>query len=186
MRRDESSLSWLLLLLAAQLAASLDIEAAYRTIPCAPEHKRFIVIFFDGRFYLDHNLPFGIASVAGLQGEVASATLRIWRALDVHPAKKWVDNISIFRFPSACGQYLGISCGEVYRYEYGLTLAHIKYRIAPLVVPWHREKGQLFDDTVEYLGFLWDVPERHVNLTATKRRKYIVRLSPISPTFIPG
>lgn len=162
-------------------AATLDIEAAYRTIPCAPDHKCYIVLFFNGSFYLDHNLPFGIASAAGLQGEVAGTVLRIWQHLNIQPAKKWVDDIAIFHFPTTHGQFLGISQGEVYCYNYDLT--HIKKTIAPLGVPWHREKGQPFNDMVEYLGFLWNIPQRHITLTPLKRRKYVVKLSLFLSTY---
>ncbi|KIK90444.1 hypothetical protein PAXRUDRAFT_92523, partial [Paxillus rubicundulus Ve08.2h10] len=74
-------------------AALLDIEAVYHTIPTAPDHKCYTVILFNGHFYLDHNVPFGIASVAGLQGEVAGAVLHIWKTLHIKPTKKWVDDI---------------------------------------------------------------------------------------------
>jgi hypothetical protein len=75
----------------------------------------------------------------------------------------------------------GISNREVYQYDYDLTRA--KDLIAPLGVPWHQEKGQPFGDTVEYLGFLWNIPLKSVILTASKKRKYIVRLSQFLSSF---
>jgi len=78
--------------------ATLDIEAAYRGILCLPAHKPYLIVYHDGKLYIDHNIPFGLASAAGLQGEVADATVAIWRELNVKPSKKWVDDVSIFRF----------------------------------------------------------------------------------------
>jgi hypothetical protein len=154
--------------------ATLDIEAAYRGIPCAPEHKRYLVIYHEGKLYIDHNIPFGLASATGLQGEVADATVHIWRALDVKPSKKWVDDVALFRFPSANGSFLGISNGEVYRFDYDLT--HAKSLVAEAKVPWHELKGQPFADDGIYVGFLWDVPSKTVVLLERKCLKYIARL----------
>ncbi|KAN0101067.1 hypothetical protein V8E55_001051 [Tylopilus felleus] len=126
------------------------------------------------KFYLDHNLPFGIASAASLQGEVAGATLKIWKSLGVGPSKKWVNDISVLRFSTFNGKFLGICNGEVYHYDYDLT--RMKELIAPLGVPWHQEKGQTFKDTVKYLSFLWNLPSRSVTLTSSKHCKYIIQL----------
>lgn len=107
-------------------AASLDIEAAYRSIPILPDHKRFLVVMFNDQLFLDHVLPFGLSPASGLQ-----------------------DDFNIFRSPSASGSFLGICDGEVFRYDYDLD--HAKAAIS-LGVPWHKEKGQPFRDSVEYLG----------------------------------
>ena len=81
-------------------AATLDVEGAYCTIPIKPDHKRYLIVHFDNLFYIDHDIPFGLASASGLQGEVADATIDIWKHLDISPAVKWVDDFSVFRFPS--------------------------------------------------------------------------------------
>lgn len=156
-------------------AASLDIEAAYRGIPILPDHKRFLVVMFDNQFFLDHVLPFGLSPASGLQGEVADAVVDIWDAHGVGPSIKWVDDFNLFRSPSPSGPFLGICDGKVYRYDYDLE--HAKAIITPLGVPWHKEKGQPFGDTIEYLGFLWDIPHKSVTLLESKCRKYTFRLS---------
>lgn len=155
--------------------ATLDIEAAYRGIPCLPAHKRYLIVYHDGKLYIDHNIPFGLASAAGLQGEVADATVAIWRELNVKPSKKWVDDVSIFRFPSPTGLFVGFSNGSLYHYEYDLN--HAKLLISPAKVPWHPDKGQNFRDNGDYVGFFWDLPQKSVSLTELKRLKYIMRLS---------
>lgn len=132
-------------------AASLDIEAAYCGNPILPDHKRFLVVMFNDQLFLDHVLPFGLSPASGLQGEVADAVIDIWDALYIGPSIKWVDDFNIFRSPSASGSFLGICDDEVYRYDYDLD--HAKAAIS-LGVPWHKEKGQPFRDSVEYLGFL--------------------------------
>src|ERR1700730_3556306 len=58
-------------------AAVLDIAAAYRTVPCLPDHKRFLVCTIGRSFYMDHAVPFGVASAHYLLGEVADAMLDI-------------------------------------------------------------------------------------------------------------
>lgn len=64
-----------------------------------------------------------------------------------------------------------------------ISLTSKKSYIAPLGVPWHLEKGQPFLDMVEYLGFLWDIPNHHVTLTPSKCQKYIIQLSSFLSTY---
>ena len=70
-----------------------------------PDHKRFIVVYFEGFLYLDHNVPSGLGSASGIQGEIADATVDIWHSLDVRPVVKWVDDFTIFRFPHPNGPF---------------------------------------------------------------------------------
>lgn len=155
-------------------AASLDIEAAYRA-PILPDHKCFLVVMFDDELFLDHVLPFGLSPASGLQGEVADAIIDIWDAILIGPSIKWVDDFNLFRSPSPSGRFLGICDGEVYRYDYDLD--HAKQVISHLGVPWHKEKGQPFRDSVEYLGFLWHTPHKTVSLIESKRIKYLARVN---------
>lgn len=136
---------------------------------------------FEEALFLDHVLPFGLTPASGLQGEVADAIVDIWDAMHVGPTLKWVDDFNLFRSPSPQGQFLGICDGEVYRYDYDLE--HAKSLISHLGVPWHKEKGQPFRDTVEYIGFLWHVPHKTVALSESKRLKYSARLSTFLTSF---
>jgi len=58
-------------------AASLDVAAAYRTIPVLPEHKRFLVSGTPEKLFMDHNMPFGIASAHYNLGAVVDASIDI-------------------------------------------------------------------------------------------------------------
>lgn len=89
-------------------AATLDVKAAYRTIPVIPIHKRFIVVGCDGLFWMDHNTPFGLRPSSGMQGEVADATIDIWFTMAIGPAKKWVDDFVLFRYPVEWGDHIRI------------------------------------------------------------------------------
>jgi hypothetical protein len=124
---------------------------------------------------MDHNVPFGLASTSGLQGEVADATIDIWEHHEVSPAVKWIDDFNVFRFPKPNGTFPGISNGVNYLYGYDLT--SIKSLIAPLGIPWHKNKGQEFADTFSYLGFHWDLPTKTVSLLNHKRERYLRKVS---------
>jgi hypothetical protein len=65
-------------------AATLDIEAAYRTIPVWLPHKKFLVVGFEGFFWIDHTFPFSLTTAGGVQGNVADATVDILAKLDCH------------------------------------------------------------------------------------------------------
>jgi len=99
----------------------LNMEGAYHTIPIKPDHKRYLVVYFEDLFYMDHDVPFCLASTSGLQGGVANATIDIWEHYDISPAVKWVDNFSIFCFPKTDGLFHGISNGVTHTYGYDLT-----------------------------------------------------------------
>ena len=62
------------------------MEGAYRTIPVKPDHKRYLIIHFDGGFYINHNVLFSLTSASGLQSEVANATIDIWEYHEISPA----------------------------------------------------------------------------------------------------
>ena len=136
---------------------------------------------FEDSLFLDHVLPFGLTPASGLQGEVADAIVDIWDTLYVGPTLKWVDDFNLFRSPSPQGQFLGICDGEVYRYDYDLE--HAKALISHLSVPWHKEKGQPFRDTVKYIGFLWHILHKTVSLSEVKHTKYVVQLSSFLSTY---
>jgi hypothetical protein len=84
-------------------AATLDIEAAYRTIPVWPPHKQFLVVAAGNDLFIDHVFPFGLSTAGGVQGHVADATVDILSSYDLGPIKKWVDDHTFFRFPDGGG-----------------------------------------------------------------------------------
>lgn len=151
-------------------AATLDIEKAYRGIGVHPDDKKFIVMAHRGTYWLDHALPFGLSSAAGLQGEVADAVMAIWSAMGVAPSAKWVDDVVLFRSPVP--KVLGQGDGHTYLYDRELA----KAIIACLGVPWHLLKGQDFDILFIYVGFLWDLAQRTVQLTDEKLHRMLRRV----------
>jgi hypothetical protein len=148
----------------------LDVEGAYRTIPVLPDHKRFLVVQFGDQFFIDHNIPFGLASASGLQGEVADATLDIWYSLGIKFIKKWVDDFVLFRFP-----HHSPFISHKYTYPYDLVLA--KRLISPLGIPWHASKGQDFTFNFSYVGLFWDIIHKSVSLTPEKCEKHLAKVT---------
>jgi hypothetical protein len=162
-------------------AASLDIESAYRTIPILPDHKRYLVVHFHDHFYIDHNLPFGASSAAGIQGEVANATVDIWNHANIGPTWKWVDDFLVIRIPDPEGPFIGTSNGIPFWYRYNIQSA--KDYIGPINIPWHKSKGSNFADVQDYVGYTFDFPARTVALPETKCLKYIHRLHSFLDTY---
>lgn len=156
-------------------AATLDIEAAYRTVPVWPQHKRFLVVEVDGEFYIDHVFPFGLATAGGVQGHVADASVDILHSLELGPIKKWVDDHTFFRFAISGGLLLPDGSLSPFAYKHGLVeiYAHSK----PLGIPWHPKKCRDFAFIFIYLGFLWDLIQRSVALPDEKRVKYRNKLT---------
>jgi hypothetical protein len=155
----------------------MDIEAAYRTVPVWHSHKKFLVVGFDGQFWIDHVFPFGLTTAGGVQGNIADATVDILHCMDISPIKKWVDDHSIFRFPVGGGYTCPDGSLTPYLFAFGLTDIYEKSR--PLGIPWHPKKCIDFALFFTYLGFLWDLTARTVALSEAKRLKYLAKLTNI-------
>jgi hypothetical protein len=149
-------------------AATLDVEATYRTIPVWPQHKRFLVVEVDRKLFIDHVFPFGLAMAGGVQGHVADATVDILHSLDLGPIKKWVDDHTFFRFAISMSPFM---------YKHGLTDIYVLSK--PLGVPWHPKKCRDFAFIFIYLGFLWDLVQKSVALPDEKRVKYLNKLTSV-------
>ena len=138
-----------------------------------PDHKHFLIVQFSNQFFIDHNIPFGLTSASGLQGEVADAIVDIWYSLGIKFIKKWVDDFVLFRFPHH--SLLNLSQEPQYIYPYDLAL--VKHLIFPLGVPWHTSKGQDFAFDFSYVGFFWDLIHKSVSLTLKKREKHLAKIT---------
>lgn len=153
-------------------ACTLDIEKFHRTCPVNPHHKPFLVVQGrDGQFWIDHDHPFGASSASSNSGMIANATVDIWRGEGVCPVLKFEDDLHPFRFPSLTGPF----CEGGYLYDYDRE--EMLRRIAPLQVPWHKEKGdKAFVFVTTFIGFLWDIPKKLVSLPEIKRLKFHERV----------
>lgn len=145
----------------------MDIEAAYRTTPVFPDHKRAMVVTHRDKFWIEHCVTFGVASAHALQGEIADGTIAIWKKKDVGPFAKWVDDIVMFRSPSLNGIFASISSDHHFRYDRASALD----RISSLQVPWHKSKGHDFSPVFQFLGFTWSLAETYVTINEEKRIK---------------
>lgn len=108
-------------------ACSLDIEAAYRTTPVLPAHKRAMAVTHRGKFFVEHCVTFGVASAHGLQGEIADGTIAIWEKKDVGPIAKWVDDIVALRLPSARGSFTSAFSDHLFEYDRATALQRIAH-----------------------------------------------------------
>jgi len=139
-------------------AATLDIEAAYRTVPVWPPHKCFLAVAVGDKIFIDHVFPFGLTTAGGVQGSVADPTVDILHSPELGPIKKWVDDHTFFRFACRGGETLPDEL---------------------LGVPWHPRKWQDFAFIFIYLSFLWNLINCTVELPEVKRTKYLGKLFPL-------
>jgi hypothetical protein len=138
-----------------------------------PAHKPFLVVHFDGLFYLDHCFPFGAASASSNAGQIFNAIMDIWRAEmgQDGDGMKYEDDSCIIRIPNASGPFVS---GE---YHYRFDRTSIVAPIVPVRTPWNLVKtGYEFLTQVIYLGFLWDFQLRRVSLPEIKRLKFLARV----------
>ncbi|CAE6477081.1 unnamed protein product [Rhizoctonia solani] len=148
----------------ASMAATFDVDAAYRRIPIHPDDQPSMVVSWKDSLYLDHCAPFGAASSNGLFARCGDAMLLILAIILSCRVLKWVDDYLIIRPPP------GYPGGDT-------TEQHI-YNIArPLGWPWKIAKTKNFDYVFEYLGFLWDIPGRSVSIPPKKREKFLAKIN---------
>lgn len=152
-------------------------------MPVSPLDKKFIVVAHRGKFWLDHVVPFGLSSAAGLQGEVADAIMALLAAMGIRPSSKWVDDVVIFRFPLPVDDVdvqpldkrtIFRSADQKHVYLYDRSKA--KAIISSLGTPWHLLKGQEFDYGFIYSGFSWNIDRQDVQLTDEKRLRMLQRI----------
>jgi hypothetical protein len=98
---------------------------------------------------------------------IGNAIVDIWQAEGVKPILKYEDDLKIFRYPVAVGQFH--QDGFKYNYDRDEALS----RISSLQVPWHKDKGDLaFLYVTNFIGFRWDLPNKQVSLSEEKRLKF--------------
>lgn len=136
-----------------------------------------MVVEVDGRFYVDHVFPFGLATAGGVQGNVADATVDILHSMDLGPIKKWVDDHLFFRYATGGGIILPDGSHTPFTYAHGLVDIYAKS--SPMKVPWHPKKWKDFAFIFTYLGFLWDLLLHTVTLPDEKRFKYRNKLADV-------
>ncbi|CAE6473034.1 unnamed protein product [Rhizoctonia solani] len=145
------------------MAATFDVDAAYRRIPIHPDDQPSTVVFWNGNLYVDHCAPFGAASSNGLFARCGDSMLLILQARLGCKVLKWVDDFLIIRPPPG--------------YPGGDTTEQDIYDIAiPLGWPWKVPKTKDFAPSFEFLGFLWNIPNRRVYIPAKKCEKFLAKI----------
>ena len=150
-------------------AATLDVDAAFRRCPITPCQQRNFVVHWDGYFYIDHNAPFGATSAGGVFGRVADAKSAILASKNLGPSKNWVDDFVFFRFP------ISVISG-LPSFSYSLT--DIYDLAAQLGWPWKESKTRPFASEFKYLGFIWSLADKTVQIPEAKKARYLCKLEP--------
>jgi hypothetical protein len=151
-------------------AATLDVDAAFRRVPIRPDQQPFFVISWEDLFYIDHTAPFGPSSSPGVFGHLADTLVALYKAKQIKPIKKWVDDFLFLRYP------LLNSPPNVRQFTYGLS--DITRFAETLGWPWKPTKTRPFATTFLYLGFLWNLETRSVEIPAEKRTRFLSKLEP--------
>ncbi|KAE8217328.1 hypothetical protein CF319_g8559 [Tilletia indica] len=76
-----------------------DVTAAFRNIPLHPSQWPGTVVEWEGNYYIDRFLAFGLGPACGAFGMFADAFADICRAKGLGPTGHWVDDNVFFRLP---------------------------------------------------------------------------------------
>ena len=134
-------------------AATFDISSAYRITPVRPDQQWALVVHWDGQFYVDRALPFGLASSAGVFGSVADMLVALYNySHKFGPMVKWVDDF------------------------FAILLPHQSWNEADFMqftgrfgVPWSTKKPCPLNVIQRYIGFNWNLNTRSVSLPDEKK-----------------
>jgi len=119
-----------------------DIKAAFHNSPIWLPHKIYFVMSWQGQFFIDHVLPFSLATAPGIQGNVANVVVDLLLHWEFGPVFKWVDDFNFLHEQYA--SITGLDSSVSYSYAYGLSDIIMKTDI--LGIPWHpvTKKGHNF------------------------------------------
>jgi len=149
-------------------AATLDVDSAFRCCPILPSQRPHFIIGWKNLFYIDHNAPFGASSSGGVFGRLADAFIDILKKKGISSCYKWVDDFLIFRFPSFID---GIP-------SFAFDIPEIYDIASNLGWPWKDAKTRPFNVQFKYLGFIWSLSDKTVEIPPDKKEKYLARLAP--------
>ncbi|QRV92132.1 hypothetical protein RhiJN_20150 [Ceratobasidium sp. AG-Ba] len=150
------------------LAATLDVDAAYRQIPIHPNDQAHIVFRWGDDYYVDGRVPFGACSSNGLFARCGDSIAELYSRRGFGIILKWVDDFLFIQFPST----LDTPPNNPPRFSIEAIYEYAKL----LGWPWKLSKTHPFAPIFKYLGFLWDISLRLVRLPDTKREKYLARV----------
>jgi len=125
--------------------------------------------------YVQHVAIEGLATVGGIQGTVADATVAILKYHNIEPTVKWVDNFVFFHIP--CAPMDPNSSSPWFHF----TLNDILHITSPLGIPWHpiTKKGHNFSSCFCYVGFNWNLPLWTVSLPEDKHLRLLNKVHSI-------
>lgn len=147
-------------------AAIFDVDAAFQNIPTHLSAHPFLAIMLKGFIHLDHVLNFGASPSPGIFRRVANAVVKIFLHHRIKAVLKWVNNFIFLHFPT-CHKSDGTF---VFKYS-----ADLIWSIAEeLGWPWAPEKFADFSTSFTYIGFLWDLTSKWVQV-ASKEENEISR-----------
>jgi len=152
-------------------AVVFDVDAAFRRVPLAPEDHPFMCILLkNGTIRIDHVFCFSGTSGPRVFSHVADAIVAIYYFARIEALLKWVDDFIFFRY----AHYDSTRSSWSYLYNAQLIWNIARY----LGWPWALAKFIDFSSVFPYVGFMWDMEEKVVYLTAEKCAKFVARLEP--------
>lgn len=102
--------------------------------------------------------------------------MAIMQAHNVSPAKNWIDDFVFLDSPISPGLPSSMQHSMVYTYPYDLTT--IESIMQPLGWPWKHSKTKPFNSSFTYVGFLWNLDPKDIQIPDKKKAKYLGRLAP--------
>lgn len=150
--------------------AVFDIDTAFRNVPLHKSTGHFVALFIDNLVFLDLCLNFGKCSAPGIWGRIANVMVKILWERGIEALLKWVDDFIFFHFPKS-----KVADGS-FTYSYDESLV---WKVAEeLGWPWAPKKFVPFSFSFLYIGFLWDLNNKTVQLPFDKKVKYMARVLP--------
>ncbi|CAE6425255.1 unnamed protein product [Rhizoctonia solani] len=149
------------------MAATCDVDAAFRQMPIHPDDRPHTVVCWGNDFYVDAFLPFGVASANGIFGRMGDAMARIYTLRGFGIILKWVDDFLFIQTPVEPGAPdLPPRFSIRAIYDLAETLGW----------PWKHVKTVPFANIFTYLGFEWNIAQRWVSIPTAKKEKYLRRI----------
>ncbi|QRV96511.1 polyprotein like [Ceratobasidium sp. AG-Ba] len=149
------------------LAATFNVDSAYRQIPVHPDNQPHIVFMWGDDFYIDTRVPFGAASSNGLFARCGDLIMILYSRRGFSVVIKWVDDFLFIQFPLLPPQppFFTAPFQEQDVYDYGRMLGW----------QWKPSKTHPYAPIFKYLGLEWNIPGCKVRIPCDKQQKYLMR-----------
>uniref|UniRef100_A0A0K3CCY1 Elongator complex protein 2 n=1 Tax=Rhodotorula toruloides TaxID=5286 RepID=A0A0K3CCY1_RHOTO len=150
-----------------------DAKDAFRQVPIHPDDRKWLVMQFDGKFFIDSCLPMGLSPATDIWGRTVDllrlgAESRLKKTFcdnggDLHALRNWVDDLALLASLGRLSPAEATALADEYYDTFGLVLAKAK-------------KRKMWSSIAVFQGLEFDLQNKILSLPNAKRLKALRKI----------